>query len=141
MVRRFLIKLLGGITRIEHLEEMDSFMDACEDFAKKNLCAKLGATLQGDGVIDGAYYELDVIVTGSRTRVYNMKARGFKAAPWVRNCLFSGLQSDSSNINDCSDTSASFIYIGSDNADSLKSFSANARQDKRAQTTKEQNQC
>jgi len=83
-MRNFLIKMLGGMTRLRHLEEMEHLREASEQFAKEYLCAKKGITLQGDGFIEYADCDLDFVVTGSRTRINNCRLGGIYVAPWVK---------------------------------------------------------
>lgn len=97
-MRNFLIKLLGGMTRERHLEEMEHFRKSSEQFAKDYLCAKKGITLQGDGFIEYADCDLDFVVTGSRTRINCCRLGGLYLAPWVKYVSLIGCISGESNI-------------------------------------------
>lgn len=124
-MRNFLIKLLGGMTRLHHLEEMERLRKASEQFAKEYLCAKNGVTLQGDGFIEYADCDLDFVVTGSRTRINNCRLGGIYVAPWVERCSLICVRAGESNLlrKDPPVLHNSFIYAKDEHLELLSKAS------------------
>lgn len=134
-MKDFLIKMLGGMTRTQHLEEMEHLRKVSEQFAKDYLCAKSGITLQGDGFIEYADCELDFVVTGSRTRVNNCRLGGLYVAPWIEYASFIGLSISSSNLFRKSEnnTNHPFIYWKGEHLDFLAKASYSSQPAKEQQ--------
>lgn len=132
MMKDFLIKALGGMTREQHLEEIEHLRKSCEQFAKDYLCAKNGVTLQGDGLIEHADCDLDFVVTGSRTRVNNCKIGGIYIAPWVEHISCIGISALESNIirKNERNTNHSFVYAKEEHLAFLAKASYSSQQPK-----------
>lgn len=90
MMKNLLIRLLGGMTRLQHLEEMEKMRSACEKFAIENLSAAYGKTIFPFDVFEGYELKEDAIVIGSCARFYNSKVRKIIVAPWVVNTIVIG---------------------------------------------------
>lgn len=132
MMKNLLIKMLGGMTREQHLEEMEHLKKSCEQFAKDYLCAKDGVTLQGNGFINYADCELDFVVTGSRTRINSCRFGGFYIAPWVELVSVIGIFARDSNLlrKDESDNNHPFIYGKEEDLGFLRRASYSSKQAK-----------
>ena len=82
-MKEYLIKLLGGMTRLEHLEEIEKLKDASEAFCKEYLHLN-GNNHSWQGHLQGALTEGNLVVLRSETSVSNCTCDKLVVAPWAR---------------------------------------------------------
>lgn len=85
-MKELLIKLLGGMTRLQHLEEIEKLKDDCENFCSEYLHLN-GNNHSWQGHLQGAFTEGNLVVLKSETSLSNCTCDGLVVAPWARRVI------------------------------------------------------
>ncbi|UUW39837.1 hypothetical protein VP14_150 [Vibrio phage VPMCC14] len=89
-MRQLLIKWLGGMTRLEHLEEIEKLKDASEEFCKEYLHLN-GNNHSWQGHLQGVSTEGNLVVLRSETSLSNCTCDKLVVAPWARKVIFQNI--------------------------------------------------
>lgn len=89
-MRDLLIKLLGGMTRLEHLEEMEDFKDKCEEFCSEYLHLN-GNNHSWQGHLNNVKTDGNLVALRSNVSANNCTCKSIIAAPWVRKVIFQNI--------------------------------------------------
>lgn len=82
-MKQLLIKWLGGMTRLEHLEEIEKLKDTSEEFCKEYLHLN-GNNHSWQGHLQGVQTEGNLVVLRSETSLSNCTCDKLVVAPWAR---------------------------------------------------------
>jgi len=85
-MKELLIKLLGGMTRLQHLEEIEKLKDDCEEFCSEYLHLN-GNNHSWQGHLQGASTEGNLVVLKSETSLSNCTCDRLVVAPWARRVI------------------------------------------------------
>lgn len=89
-MKELLIRLLGGMTRLEHLEEIEKLKDDCEEFCSEYLHLN-GNDHSWQGHLQGVSTDGNLVALRSNVTARDCVCESLVAAPWVRKVIFQNI--------------------------------------------------